>query len=137
MFSAEEIKKLVVERLAMLIKGIDPGVVADLNEDPDERFDIEDADSDAEEVNVDFDEYLDSLVSDSDINVDSVLGRITTVEYGCKILVRKMPENKTWISIMPMAGGKLNLLQQNFLGKPIGATWKQGYNTYEIVDIRR
>ena len=137
MFSADEIKKLVIERLSLLIKGIDPGVIAEINEDPDARFDSDEADADAEEVNIDFDEYLDSLVEPSELDIESILGKITTVEYGCKILVLKKPENKTWISNMPMADGDLNLLQQNFIGKSIGATWKQGPSTYEIIDIWR
>ncbi len=136
-FSADEIKKFVIERLSMLIKGIDPGVIADIIEDPDARFDSDDDDVDAAEVNVDYDEYLDSLAESADIDLDSVLGKITTVEYGCKILVLKRPENKTWVSNMPMADGQLNLLQKNFLGKQVGATWKQGPTIYEIIKIWR
>ncbi len=136
-FSADEIKKMVVERLGLLIKGADSGMMADMNDDPDERFERDDTDPDAEEVSIDFDEYLNSLSPALGINFDSVLGKITSVEYGCKFTVRKMPENHTWDVTMPIANGTLNMLQQFFLGKPVGASWKQGNSTYEIINIWR
>ncbi len=94
-------------------------------------------DIDAEEVNVDFGEYMDSLEELDDIDIDKVLGELTEVEYGCKIHIHKMPEDKYFISYMPMAGDDLNKLQSWFLGKKVGATWKHARNIYEIVDIRR
>ena len=136
-FSAEEIRIMVVERLGMLIKGVDPGVIADIYEDPDERLDEDDQETDAEEINLDFGEYTESLEEVPSLDIDSVLGELTEVEYGCKIYILKMPENKFFISDMPMADGMLNVMQKWFLGKQIGAKWSLMGNTYEIVDIRR
>lgn len=128
---------MVIERIGMLINGFDPGVIADSNDDLDERLEEDDQDADAEEINLDFVEYLDSLEEISELDIDSVLGVLTAVEYGCKIHILKTPENKYYISEMPMAGGELNMLQKRFLGKPIGTKYTFGSNTYEIVDIRR
>ena len=139
MFTAEEIRNMVIERLGTLIKGVDPGLIAEIYEDPDEKLDIEDVENtvDVEEVNIDFGEYIDSLEQITELDIDQVLGKLTEVEYGCKIHIRKMPENNFFISKMPMIDGELNMLQKWFLGKPIGSTWKLGGSTYEIIDIRR
>jgi len=139
MFTSEEIKNMVIERLGMLIKGIDPGVIAEIYDDPDDVIDASDAEEslDAEEVNVNFGEYMDSLEEIDELDIDSVLGELTEVEYGCKIHIHKMPENTYFISYMPMADGELNMLQKWFLGKPVGATWEHARSTYEIIDIRR
>ena len=135
-FSAEEIKIMVVERLGMLIKGVDPGVIADIYDDPDERLDEDDPDADAEEIKIDFGEYIDSLEEIPDLDMDSVLGELTEVEYGCIIHILKMPENKFFFSKMPMADGKPNMMQKWFLGKQIGAKWKFAGSTFEIVGIQ-
>lgn len=139
MFTANEIRNMVVERIGALMKGIDPGLITEIYDDSDEQIDIADmgSDTDAEEINVDFNEYLDSLEQIPELDVDSVLGELTEVEYGCKIHIRKMPENSFFISYMPMAGDQLNMLQKWFLGKPIGATWHHACSTYEIIDIKR
>ena len=63
--------------------------------------------------------------------------RLDEVEYGCKIHIRKMPENKFFISQMSMQGNDLNLLQKWFLGKPIGTKKAIGASEYEIIDIQR
>lgn len=88
-------------------------------------------------VNVDFADYLDSLEETSQIDLDKVLGELTAVEYGCKIHIHEMPQDKFFISNMPMVGEELNMLQKKFLGKPIGYVWKIGTDVYEIVDLRR
>ena len=136
-FTAEEIKKIVVERLGLLIKGADIGLGTDLEYSSEEVLDMEEETGDAEEVNIDFGEYLDLLEPITDIDIDNVLGALNEVEYGCIIHIHKMPEDTYFISNMPMADGTLNMMQKWFLGKGVGASWQHAKSTYEIVDIRR
>lgn len=139
MLSAEEIRKLVIERLGILIKGDDSGLVVDISDEADSAGDAEDlTDEDlVEEVSLDFAEYLDSLEVTVSIDLDKVLGELTAVEYGCDIHIRKLPDDTFYISRMPAAGEKLIMLQKAFLGKPIGYVWRYQGKDYEIVDIRR
>lgn len=136
-FTAEEIKKIVVERLGLLIKGADIGLETDLEYSSEEVLDMEEETGDAEEVNIDFGEYLDLLEPVTDIDIDNVLGALNEVEYGCIIHIHKMPEDTYFISNMPMVNGTLNMMQKWFLGKGVGASWQHARSTYEIVDIRR
>ena len=130
---------MVIERLSMLINGMDPGMIAEIYDNTDEMLELDDLneDLDAEEVNIDFDEYVDTLEQIDELDMDSILGKLTEVEYGCKIHIRKLPENTFFISSMPLAGGRLNAMQKWFLGKSIGSTWRHGGSIYEIVDIGR
>lgn len=138
MFSAEEIKALVTERIGMLMKNFDIGLLEDENDIIEDRLDDEsEADIDAEEVNIDFAEYIDSLTQVVEIDLDNVLGKLKSVEYGCKIHIHKQPQNTFYISEMPMADGKLNMLQKWFLGKEIGTTFNHNGSIYEIIDIMR
>ena len=122
MLSAEEIKTIVVEHLSTLISGIDPGIISELTIDPDDNVDIEEvADAiSAEEVNVDFVEYIDSLEQTEVLDLNKVLGELAEVEYGCMVHFHRMPENTYFIIEIPMNGEELNMLQKWSLGKGIG-----------------
>lgn len=135
-FTAEEIKKIVVERLGLLIKGIEIGLNTELEYSSEEVLDMEEVE-DAEEVNIDFGEYLDSLEPVTEIDIDSVLGALKEVEYGCIIHIHKMPEDTYFISNMPIVGGQLNTMQKWFLGKEVGASWSFAGSIYKIIDIKR
>lgn len=140
MLKPEEIKNLVIEHMGLLIKGVDPGIIAEMYDDTDdilEENNSNEEEYDAEEVNVDFSEYLEILDQEEELDIDSVLGELTEVEYGCNIHIRKMPQNTFFISRMPMADGELNELQRWCLGKPVGAKWSYARSTYEIFAIRR
>lgn len=139
MFSVEEIESLVIERLSLLMNG----VVSEFFEL--ERFDNDDMndidqlpeDVDAEEVNLDFIDYLDSLSSTSEKDLTKALGDLQQVEYGCTITLRRSPDNDLFVSKMPLAGEALNLLQSRLLGKKLGFSCLIGGKNYEVVDIRR
>lgn len=135
-FSEEEIKNMVVQRIGTLIKGGDIGLAETDLDDNDQLLD-EDEDNDAEEVNVDCAEFKDSLEISTKLDLEKVLGKLTEVEYGCKVHIHKMPEDDSYIHPMPLMGEKLNLLEQRLLGKPVGATVKIGQSEYEIVYIQR
>ena len=139
MFSTEEIKNMVIERLGGLIKGIDAGIRAEIYDDPDDLIDANDPEADlsAEEVSIDFEEYMDSLNEVHELDLDSVLGKLQKVEYGCKVYIHKMPEDQFLSFNMPMADGDLNALQKWALEKSIGDIWQNRTSTYEIVEIKR
>ena len=138
MFSAEEIKMLVIERLALLIKGNDSGLLDDVYTN-DELNDNENLDNtfDAQEVNVDYVDFLDSLEIINTIDLTAILGELEEVEYGCQIVIKKSPDGIFYTMDMPKTGEQLNYLQQRFLGNKIGYVCKLGNNQYEIIDISR
>lgn len=137
MLNADEIKKIVIEHLGSLIKGVDPGIIAELNMEPDDAIDAEDYVEEAEEVNVDFIEYIDSLEQVDDLDLDTVLGKLEEVEYGCKVLLHKMPEDTDFLANIPMKGEKLNPLQEWMLGKGVGGAKEVRHSIYTIVEIMR
>ena len=139
MFTADEIKTIVVEHMGLLIKGVDSGIISEVYDNNESMLDIDEFENDinGDEVNVDYDEYMDSIEQTRELDIDSVLGKLTKVEYGCKIHIRKMPSDTYFISEMPMSDGELNTLQKYFFGKPIGAKWETGSSVYEITDISR
>ena len=136
MYSADEIRKLVVDRIGLLRKGESVGLTDESGTE--EILDAEDLDdADADEVNVDYMEYLEALAEVPKIDLDSVLGKLDKVEYNSIIYIHKMPQDTYYFSEVPSAGGKLNQLQQWFLGKPVGTEFKFSGSVYTIADIRR
>lgn len=140
MFTADEIRKMVIERIGLLLKGVDIGLSNSNDDDElDSAIESEERDelNDAEEINMDFGEYIDNLEHTNELDLNEVLGELSEVEYGSRIYIHKMPEDTFFISQMPLRGEKMNALQTWFLGKKIGSIWKYAGNTYEITDIRR
>lgn len=79
-FTADEIKNIVVERLGLLIKGEDFGLQLDENDIP-EVLDSDDTEADdVEEVNLDYAEFLDSLEPETKLDLDKILGKLEEVE---------------------------------------------------------
>lgn len=138
MFTAEEICKLVVERIGTLLKNPNPGLVDDIYNLSDDRIDDEPIDdADAEEININYEDFLEWLEPDTEFDIDNVLGELFEVEYGCKIHIQKTPGGAFFISKLPMKGEQLNYLQRKCLGKSIGYKLKIDNSIYEIVDIKR
>ena len=139
MFTADEIKNMVIKRIGMAMKGAEFGLSEEGGEIAEDRLDEEvniDG-TDAEEVNVDYRDYSDALEQSTEIDIDNVLGAVTSVEYGSKLYIRKMPGDTFFVSKMPIAGEPLNLLQKMILGKSKGDSVELAGMTYEIVDIKR
>lgn len=137
MFSSEEIQKLVIERISYLRNGGDSGVI---NDDDDSLYDLSSDQNDitdAEEVNVDYEEFLDSLEPCVELDLDSILGSLDSVEYGCKVHLRKLPAQTTFIASIPMKDDVKLLMHQKLLGLHIGESWSLGKDTYVVIDIRR
>ena len=139
MLSANEIRNIVVDHIGSLIKGMDPGIISELNMDPDDAIDSGDFDGEsiAEEVNVDFVSYIDSLERVEGIDLDKILGELTEVEYGCKVLIHKDPENTEHLVTIPMKGEELNLYQKRILGKSVGDEYRYNQSIYRIKEIMR
>lgn len=139
MYSSGEIKKMVVERISMLKNDPELAMQSADDEDPEDVLDAEaDAESlDATAVNVDYEEFVESLEPRAEIDLNAVLGELHEVEYGCKVDIRVTPGDKYFTSVIPMAGESLYAMQESMLGKKIGFVWYYGDKKYEIVDIRR
>lgn len=139
MFSASEIKKMVVERIGLLMKNSEIGLAGFDDMNPDEILDDESQEDmlNATEVNLDYEAFIDSLVPRTEIDLNAVLGELQTVEYGCKVDIRVIPDNKFFTSPIPLAGERLYPMQEAMIGKKIGFEWKFGGKKYVIVDIRR
>lgn len=142
MFSADEIKKAVIANIAQLLKGESDNLFDDAQTELLDEDDI--IDDMAEDVNVDYEEYLDSLVPVTDIDVSSVLGDPKEAEYGCTIYLSKYPignknsaSAKIFSSAIPLGGNGILNMQKYFLQKSVGATWNYMGYTYELVKIER
>lgn len=147
MFSAEEIRKLVIDRIGLLRQcrknHVDPGLLEDPAEADDSAPDAEAEEAEiaaadgAAAVNLDYGAYQDALEGDVEIDPDSVLGAPECVACGCDVELHKTPEDTFFTSHMPLADGTLNLLQKKLLDRKTGESVQLDRSSYTIVKIRR
>lgn len=138
MFTADEIKKIVVDHIDKVRKGEDTSIVEDEVDNNDSLIDTDDElDKDAEEVNVDYEDYLDSLEPVAHLDLDKLLGELILVEYGCIVTIYNKTTDNLYILPMPLAGEEMNTLQKQIFNKPVGFSCVINKKTYEVNEIHR
>ena len=138
MFTADEIKKLVIERMNMLINGDDTALLEEEYGSHDDDLETDENEiNDAEEVEVDYEDFMELLEPSTEIDLNFLLGRLEKAEYGCIMHIHKQPENKYYNLPMPLAGEHMYDIQRYFLGKPVGAEFKHNNSVFTLEDISR
>ncbi|MCQ2473671.1 MAG: GreA/GreB family elongation factor [Saccharofermentans sp.] len=140
MFTEEEITREVVNSIERVRKGVDDTFITEeLVRDPEDNvIDIAIDDSNATEINIDYQTDLDSTIArTTEIDDKEFFGNPETVMFGCDVVLYDMSNNKKTIPFIPKSEGEdaVYPLTKAIMGHRAGDVVSCSGKDYKILSI--